>query len=61
MKAQMRLADRSGALVALIVGERERAEGVVTMRALRADAAQRTVPLADVAAAVRKEKEESGQ
>lgn len=35
MKAQMKAADRSGARVALIVGEDEQAQGVVTVRDLR--------------------------
>ncbi len=39
MKAQLKLADRSGALVALIVGPEERAAGVVTLRALRDEGA----------------------
>ena len=34
MKAQMKLADRSGARVALIIGEQEAAEGVVAVRSL---------------------------
>jgi histidyl-tRNA synthetase len=46
MKAQMKLADRSGATVALIVGPEELAGGTVTVRPLRADGAeQRSVPL----------------
>ncbi|HTX01799.1 MAG TPA: histidine--tRNA ligase [Acidimicrobiales bacterium] len=40
MKAQLKLADRSGALVALIVGPEERAAGVVTVRPLRAVAGE---------------------
>jgi histidyl-tRNA synthetase len=56
MKAQMKLADRSGARVALIVGPEEQAGGTVTLRPLRAGGDQRAVPrhlVADeVAAAV---------
>jgi histidyl-tRNA synthetase len=52
MKAQMKLADRSGARLALIVGPGERAAGTVTVRPLRGDGEQRTVPLAEAAAAV---------
>ena len=48
MKAQMKLADRSGAAVALIVGPGELAGGTVTVRPLRGDGEQRTVPLAEV-------------
>ena len=52
MKAQMKLADRSGARVALIVGPGELADGTVTVRPLRGGGEQRTVPMAEVAAAV---------
>ncbi|MGH9087505.1 MAG: histidine--tRNA ligase [Acidimicrobiales bacterium] len=53
MRAQMKLADRSGAAVALLVGEREAAEGTVTLRPLRGGGDQRTVARVDVVAAVR--------
>ncbi len=43
MKAQMKQADRSGAAIALIVGEQEVADGTVTLRRM-ADAVQETVP-----------------
>ncbi len=43
LKAQLRMADRSGARVAAIVGDAEAAEGSVTVRRL-ADGAQETVP-----------------
>jgi histidyl-tRNA synthetase len=49
LKAQLRMADRAGAVFAAIVGERELTEGVVTLRRLT-DGAQETVPLDDVAA-----------
>jgi histidyl-tRNA synthetase len=52
MKAQMRLADRSGARVALIVGPEELAKKVVTMRIL-SSGDQRRVSQDDVVAAVR--------
>ena len=52
MKAQMKMADRSGARLALIVGPGERAEGTVTVRPLREEGEQRTVPLSEAAAAV---------
>lgn len=47
LKAQLRMADRAGATYAAIVGEREAAEGVVTIRRL-ADGEQTEVPAADV-------------
>jgi histidyl-tRNA synthetase len=54
MKSQMKTADRSGALVALLVGPKELAEGTVVLRPLRQDAEQRSVPRADVVAEVRR-------
>jgi len=39
MRAQMKAADRSGAALALIVGEQELADGVVAVRDLRAEMA----------------------
>jgi histidyl-tRNA synthetase len=53
MKAQMKLADRSGAIVALIVGPAERADGTVTIRPLRAEGEQRTVPVDQLVETVR--------
>ncbi len=47
LRAQLKMADRSGATYAAIVGERELASGVVTVRRL-ADGAQEAVPLASV-------------
>jgi histidyl-tRNA synthetase len=52
MKSQLKSADRSGALVALIIGPEEAAGATVTVRALRAESEQRTVPLADAVAVV---------
>ena len=43
MKAQMKAADRSAAVVAVIVGEDEKASGTVTLRDLRGDGGQETV------------------
>jgi histidyl-tRNA synthetase len=54
MKSQMKTADRSGALVALLVGPKELADGTVMLRPLRWDADQRSVPRADVVAEVRR-------
>jgi histidyl-tRNA synthetase len=47
LKAQLRMADRAGAAYVAIVGEREAAEGIVTLRRL-ADGVQDEVPAADV-------------
>ncbi len=43
LKAQMKRADRSGAEVALILGEQEVTEGMVTVRSLRGEATQTMV------------------
>ena len=48
MKSQIKSADRSGALVALVVGPQEVAEGTIGLRPLRSDDEQRTVPRADI-------------
>ena len=55
MRAQMKAADRSGAAVAVIVGEQEQAQGVVGLRHLRGDGEgdQTAVPAADVVPAIR--------
>jgi histidyl-tRNA synthetase len=53
LKGQLRQADRAGARYAVIIGEREVAEGTVTMRSL-ADGDQETVPLQDAVAWVSK-------
>jgi histidyl-tRNA synthetase len=50
MKSQIKSADRSGALVALVVGPQELAAGTVGFRPLRSDAEQRTIPRAAVVA-----------
>ena len=51
-KAQFRRADRSGAPLALVVGEDELARGVVGMKPLRADSGQSECPLEQLAAGV---------
>jgi len=51
-KAQFRRADRSGAALALIVGEDELARGVVGMKPLRADSGQSECPIAQLAPAL---------
>lgn len=53
MKAQMKAADRSGASVALLIGSEEAAAGSVTIRMLREDAEQRSVPMAELLEQVR--------
>jgi histidyl-tRNA synthetase len=59
MKSQMRSADRSGALVALLVGPKELAGGTVVLRPLRRDDEQRSVARADIVAEVRRAAAES--
>jgi histidyl-tRNA synthetase len=49
MKAQLRMADRSGAEYAALLGDRELADGTVTMRRL-ADGEQKSVRRGEVAA-----------
>ncbi len=49
----MKLADRSGASLALIVGPEERARGTVSLRQLRGDGAQQVVARDDVVARVK--------
>jgi len=48
MKSQIKSADRSGALVALIVGPKELEAGVVVLRPLRSDEEQHPVPRAAI-------------
>jgi aspartyl-tRNA synthetase len=55
MKAQMKLADRSGARLALIVGPGELADGTVTVRPLREEGGQRTVPVGEAVTVVEPE------
>jgi histidyl-tRNA synthetase len=49
-KSQFKSADRSGALVALVVGPAELDAGTVTLRPLRSEETQRTVARADIVA-----------
>lgn len=53
LKAQLRMADRAGARFAAIIGERELAEGVVTLRRLE-DGVQQAVATDDVAGWLRR-------
>ncbi len=56
MRAQMKAAGRSGAPLAVIVGEQEQADGTVTLRDLAGeDRAQRTVTRSEAVDAVKKE------
>jgi histidyl-tRNA synthetase len=51
-KAQMKRADRSGATVAVIVGEDEVASGTAVVKPLRAEVEQHEVAVADLARAI---------
>ncbi len=51
-KAQLRRADRSGARLALIIGQDELGSGTVSVKPLRTDAPQTTVKLEELAAAL---------
>jgi histidyl-tRNA synthetase len=53
MKAQFKAADRSGAVLVLIIGPDEVASGTVSLRPLRGGGDQRAVPLDEVVGAVR--------
>jgi len=59
LKAQLKVADRSGARVALIIGPEEAAAGTVSVRPLRGRGNQRAVPTPDVAAVVREMRADS--
>lgn len=54
MKSQMKKADRSGARVAMIIGEEEFANGTVTIKPLREQTEQDTIPRCDSIAALHK-------
>jgi histidyl-tRNA synthetase len=53
LKAQLKVADRSQALAALIIGPEEAAAGTVSVRPMRGGGEQRAVPTAEVADVVR--------
>jgi histidyl-tRNA synthetase len=59
LKAQMKGADRSGALAALIIGPDEAAAGTVSLRPLRGGGDQRAVPRSEVADVLRSLRGES--
>ena len=50
LKSRMKKADKSGAMVALLIGEDEMASGTVTLKPLRGDGPQTTHPRDEVAA-----------
>ena len=54
MKAQMKAADKSGAKVALIVGEDEVEKGVVTIRDLRGEEGQEEIASGSIIANLEK-------
>jgi histidyl-tRNA synthetase len=54
VKAQMKAADRSGALLAVIIGGDELDAGVATIRDLRGDGSQQQVPRADLIASIQR-------
>jgi histidyl-tRNA synthetase len=54
-KAQMKKADRSGADVAILLGEDEAAAGTLTIKYLRRESPQQTLPLAEAIARLRSE------
>ena len=51
-KTQFRRADRSGARLALVLGDEELERGVVTLKSLRQDGQQSEAPLAELAARI---------
>jgi histidyl-tRNA synthetase len=53
MKSQMKSADKSGARLALLVGEDEVAKGTVTLRHLRGDGDQESIPRDEIVERVR--------
>ncbi len=53
LKAQFRRADRSGACLAVILGDAELERGVVAVKPLRREAGQSECPLAELPARVR--------
>ncbi len=54
MKSQLKSADRSGAAIAVIVGPDELAAGTVSLRPLRGEGGQETVPAAGLVEALRR-------
>ena len=60
-KSQMKKADRSGAALALVLGEQELADGVVGLKPMRGGGEQRSVDRAALAAEVQKFLDKEGQ
>jgi len=58
-KSQLKRADRSGARLAVILGDDEVGRGVATIKSLREDGAQRQVPLDDVPSTIAAERAEA--
>ena len=61
MRSQIKSADRSGALVALVVGPQEVEAGTVGLRPLRSDAEQQSLPRAAIVEELKAFLGESGQ
>jgi histidyl-tRNA synthetase len=57
LKSQMKKADQSGALFAVLMGDDERAQGVATIKPLRAGVGQETVKMTDVGSVITTMKE----
>ncbi|MDF2178935.1 histidine--tRNA ligase [Aliiglaciecola sp. CAU 1673] len=53
LKKQMKRADKSGASVALIIGDEEAAQNKITLKFLRQEQEQRSVPVAELVATLR--------
>ncbi|HVC71440.1 MAG TPA: histidine--tRNA ligase [Acidimicrobiales bacterium] len=60
-KSQMKQADKSGARFAVIIGDEEVSGGVVTLRPLRDDGEQQTVPRPDIVARLTQLSEQADQ
>ncbi len=52
LKAQMKRADRSGAGIAIILGERELEQSEISLKYLRSDHAQQVLPMAELSARI---------
>lgn len=53
MKSQMKAADRSGARLAVIIGEDERSAGIALVKSLRSELEQESVPRSDLSSRIR--------
>lgn len=61
MRAQLRAADRDGVSLALILGDDELVSGQVTVRAMRGDAPQETLPQEGIAGLLAKRLEKTAR